>query len=243
MCACVTRQKWSLVYSCSVPPLGILCNLASLLLAKLLGFLLLLHGFLCLAHLQASAEASSAKKHWALHLAVSLHLTHLALGLDIVLLDLPLTLGLFLHDVGFSLVVEQELVVTALRVLQFTICNLQAACVSASTAIHPTYAQLTLTVTTLVAILRRKYRSWETAIMLPSKLAQASSSISLLGMSRWLVGSSKTRSVPCRQSTTVVCSLYWSDAVPAERDQYMRGRGTSCSTDSCQRGGLTDRFC
>lgn len=52
------------------------------------------------------------------------------------------------------------------------------------------------TVRTLVEILRRKYRSWETAITAPSNFMRASSSISLEGMSRWLVGSSSTRKVP-----------------------------------------------
>ena len=53
-----------------------------------------------------------------------------------------------------------------------------------------------LTVTTLVDILRRKYRSWETAMTAPSNFTRASSSISLEGMSKWLVGSSSTRKVP-----------------------------------------------
>ena len=56
---------------------------------------------------------------------------------------------------------------------------------------------LKLTVTTLVDTLRRKYRSWETAMTAPSNFMRASSSISLEGMSRWLVGSSSTRKVPC----------------------------------------------
>ena len=75
--------------------------------------------------------------HWATQLAASLHETHLALGLGIVLLNLLLTLRLFLHDVGFRLIVEQELVVPTLRVLQLAIRNLQAAWVSASTTTHP----------------------------------------------------------------------------------------------------------
>lgn len=48
---------------------------------------------------------------------------------------------------------------------------------------------------TLVAIWRRKYLSWLTAISEPSNCLTASSSISLEGMSRWLVGSSSTRKV------------------------------------------------
>ncbi len=39
-----------------------------------------------------------------------------------------------------------------------------------------------------VAILRKKYLSWETAITAPSNATKASSSISLEGMSRWFVG-------------------------------------------------------
>ena len=72
-------------------------------------------------------KSAQSTKHRALHLAASLHCTHLALGLGIVLLDLLFALRLFLHDVGFSLIVEQELIVTTLRVLQLTIPNLQAA--------------------------------------------------------------------------------------------------------------------
>ncbi|MPN04360.1 hypothetical protein SDC9_151597 [bioreactor metagenome] len=46
-----------------------------------------------------------------------------------------------------------------------------------------------------------RYRSWETTRTVPSNFINAVSSASLAGMSRWLVGSSITRTLPCSSMT------------------------------------------